>query len=74
MENEENRDLFYKKAYEDQLVLFFSAFLELSHYFVSLSLTLGHLQFLEHFGIGARKTRKQEEGGRKQGGQGIKKL
>ena len=45
MENEENRGLFYKNVYEDQLVPFVSEFLELSHYSLSLSLTLGHLDF-----------------------------
>jgi len=43
MENEENRDLIHKKAYEDQFMAFVSSSLELSHY--SLSLTLGHLEF-----------------------------
>ena len=47
MENEENRGLIDKKAFEDHLESFLlplvSEFLELSHY--SLSLTLGHLDF-----------------------------
>ena len=43
-ENEENRGLIDKKAFEDQFVTFFvSPFLELAHY--SLSLTLGHKEF-----------------------------
>ena len=45
-------------------------FLELSHYYISL--TLEHLKFLEHFGIRERKEIKHEEGGKKQGGAGIK--
>ena len=45
MENEENRGLIDKKAYEDQLVPFVSSVLELPHYSLSLSLTLGHLEF-----------------------------
>ena len=44
MENEENKGLIDKKAFEDQLVPFV-AFFELSHYSLSLSLTLGHLEF-----------------------------
>ena len=49
MENEENRGLFYKKAFEDHLVLFVNAFLDLSHYSLSFSLTLVHLEFLGAF-------------------------
>jgi len=36
-----------------------SSVLELSHY--SLSLTLGHIVFFEHFGIGSRKENKARE-------------
>ena len=71
MQNEENRGLFYKKASEDQLVTFYLCIFGDLPLF-SLSLTLGHLEFLEHFGIWARKTRKQEKGGSKQGGAGFK--
>ena len=49
MENEENRGLFYKKDSEDQLVYFVNAFfgaLSLFSLSLSLSLTLGHLEFL----------------------------
>ena len=42
MENEENICLINKKAYEDQLVPFFSSFWELSHYYLSFSLILLH--------------------------------
>ena len=45
MEIEENRGFTDKKASKDQLVPFFSAFLELSHYSLSLSHTLGYLEF-----------------------------
>ena len=45
MENEENISLFYKKAYEDLLVPFVSAFLELSDYSLSLLNTLRYLEF-----------------------------
>ena len=38
MENEENRGIFYKNASKDHLVPFFNAFLELSHYSISLIL------------------------------------
>ena len=61
MENEENRGLFYKKGYEDHLVPFVSYILDLSN---SLSLCLSLLDtysFLEHFGNGAIKARKQEK-------------
>ena len=44
MENEENKGLIHKKDYEDQPVTFFSSVLELSHYSLSLSLTLGQLE------------------------------
>ena len=40
MKIEENRDIFSKKASEDQLVPFVSSVLELSHYSLSLSLSL----------------------------------
>jgi len=44
MENEENRDLIYKKAYEDQFVTFCQfSFGALSSF--SLSNTLRHLDF-----------------------------
>jgi len=39
-ENEEYRGLINKKAYEDLLVAFVSSILELSHYSLSLSLSL----------------------------------
>ena len=83
MDNEENRGLIYQKDFEDQLVLFVSSVLELSHYSLYLSLSLSHTHththldtqnLLEHFGIGSSKGIKQEEGGRKKGGEGIKKL
>ena len=45
MENEENRGPIDKTAYEDQLVPFVSLVLELSHYSLSLSLTLGYFEF-----------------------------
>ena len=39
----------HKKASEDQFMAFVSSSLELSHYSLSLSLTLGNLEFfLEH--------------------------
>ena len=43
--NEENRGLIDKKASKDQLVPFSNSVLELSHYYLSLSLTLDHLEF-----------------------------
>ena len=43
MENEENRGLIDKKAFEDQLVPFINSIFELFLY--SLSHTLGHLEF-----------------------------
>lgn len=55
-----NRGLIDKKAYEDQLVPFFSLVLDLSHY--SLSLSPSHSwalrDFLEHFGIASKKAKK----------------
>jgi len=50
MKNEENRGIIHKKAYEDQLVSLvneglISLVLELSHYSLSLSHTLGNLDF-----------------------------
>jgi len=38
MENEENRGLIHKKAYEDHVMAFVSLALELSHYSLSLIL------------------------------------
>ena len=63
MENEENRGLIYKKAFEDQLKGFFfkpfvNSVLELSHYSLSLSLTLGHLEFLGSFWHWTKKGKK----------------
>ena len=61
MENEENRGLFYKKAYEDQFTR------QCSHFFKALSLYIYIYHswtlriFLEQFGIGPRKERKKEE-------------
>ena len=61
MENEENRGLINKKASKDQLVPFVRVFWELSHY--SLPLSLSHSWtlrvFLENFGIGSRKSKKE---------------
>ena len=55
--------------------LFVNLVLELSHCSLSLSLSLlDTYTFLDNFGIGPRKTRKQEEGGREKGGEGIKNL
>ena len=46
METEENRGLIHKKAYENQLVTFCQfSFGALSLFSLSLSLTLGHLEF-----------------------------
>ena len=46
MENEENIGLIDKKTFEDQLVLFFQfSFGALSLFSLSLSHTLGHLEF-----------------------------
>jgi len=58
MENEENRGLINKNAYEYQWArLGQFSFGDLSLFF--LSHTLGHLEFfLEHFGIGARNEKK----------------
>jgi len=67
MENEENRGRIDKKASEDQLVPFFSSFLELSHY--SLSFTHYWTQFflgkLWHW-IKKGKGGKGKEGARKE--------
>ena len=59
MEHEENRGLIDKKAFEDQLVPFFSSVLELPHYSLSLSHPWTLRVFLEHFGIGSRKAKKE---------------
>lgn len=63
MENDENRGLIDKKAYEDQFTtfcqfnLFLNSFINLSLF--SLSITLGHLRFfLGHFSIRSRKPKK----------------
>ena len=62
MENEENRGPINKKASEDQWVRFFLNLL--SVYFWSsliilyLSLTLGHLEFLENFLYWTNKAKK----------------
>ena len=65
-ENEENRGLIDKKAYEKPFVTFVSSILELSHY--SLSLTLGHLEFTWiTFTLDQVRQRRQEEGRSKQG-------
>ena len=63
MENEENRGLIDKKAYEDQLVPFFNSVLDLSHYSPSLSLfnTQIFLGSLWHW------IEKCKEGNRKEG-------
>jgi len=66
MENEENRGLINKKAYEDQLVPFVNSILELSHYY--LSLTLEHLDFSWIIlALDQERQRRQEEGRSKQG-------
>ena len=44
-ENKEIRGLVNKKASEDQLVIFVNSSFELAHYSLSISLTLGHLEF-----------------------------
>lgn len=46
MENEENRGIFYKRASKDQLITFFQCiFGALSLFSLSLSHTLGYLNF-----------------------------
>ena len=73
MENEENRGLIDKNASGDQFTGLISSILDISHYSLSLSLSLTHSWtlrfFLEHFGIGARKEKK-ERGGKEQAGKG----
>lgn len=68
MENEENRGLIHKKAYEDQYTKLFQFSLELSHYFLSLSYSWILRVFLEHswrvchtFIFGARRQRKSRK-------------
>ena len=46
MENEENASLINKKAYEDQLLTFCHISFWSSHSILSLSHTLGHLDFI----------------------------
>ena len=80
MENEENKGLIDKMAFEDQLENFCWFKLLSVHFWssliiLSLSLSLLDTQsFLENSGIEARRARKQEEGGSKQGGAGIMQL
>jgi len=62
MENEENRGLINKNAYEDQLIPFVNLVLDLSLYLLSLSHSWTLRAFLEHFSIGSRKV---EEGQRR---------
>ena len=57
MENEENRGLFYKNSYEDQLERFCSH-LWLSSYSFSHSHTLGYLEFLGVFWYWTNKGKK----------------
>ena len=60
MENEESRGLFYKKAFEDELVPF--VFLVFGVLIIlSLSHSLTHKVFLEKFNIVARR-RKESKG------------
>ena len=61
MENEENRGLIHKNALEDQLVTFCQFSKEHFHYSLSLSLSYSWTLevFLEHFGIGVRKAKKE---------------
>ena len=62
MENEENKSLIHKKAYEDQLVTFCQFNFGTISLF-SLSHTLGHLEFL---GALQHWSKKGKEGKRKQ--------
>jgi len=75
MENEENRGLIHKKAFEDQLVTFCQfSFGALSLFSLSLTFSWTHRVFLEHFGIGARKAKKARESEDQAGKGRIKQL
>ena len=60
MENEENRGLMHKKAYEDQFMAFVSSILEMSHYSLSFSLSWSLRVVLEHSSLEQRKGKERK--------------